>query len=127
MVYLLLKSLHVFAVILWIGSLFLVSLITSITTMNTDQMRSATRITEAGIGVAWLAGVILVVMGGWYAATWWQLKIVLVLIISAIHTIVHRRWRASGPDGASTHASLAFTILLLTLLIIVLVIFKFPV
>ena len=85
MIYLSVKALHIVAVILWIGSLVLVTAITASSKLNSDQMRVAVRITESAIGVTWLAGIALVVMGGWYTSTWWIVKIVVVLVISAVH------------------------------------------
>jgi len=78
MLYILLKAIHVIAVIFWIGSLGMLTLITSVSRLSAEQMRVATRLTDAAIGASWLAGIVLVLMGGWYTATWWQIKIVLV-------------------------------------------------
>ena len=127
MVYLSLKSLHILAVILWVGSLFLVTLVTSINKLNKEQVRSAMRVTDISIGVTWFAGIVLVIMGGWYTASWWHIKVVLVIAISAIHTFVHRRWANSGSEGASTSAIVPYLVLLLALLAVLLVVFKQPV
>jgi len=125
-VYLSLKSLHILSVILWVGSLFLVTLVTSINKLN-KELRSAMRVTDISIGVTWFAGIVLVIMGGWYTASWWHIKVVLVIAISAIHTFVHRRWANSGSEGASTSAIVPYLVLLLALLAVLLVVFKRPV
>lgn len=127
MFYLSLKSVHLLATILWIGSLFLISFVTSSNTMNTAQMRSAVRVTDAAIGVAWLTGIVLVVMGGWYLSSWWQLKITFVIAISAIHTVVHRRWKNAEAEGATTNRAIPYFVLLLVLIVILLVVFKRPI
>ena len=127
MMYLILKIIHVLAVILWVGSLFIVSYITSKSAMSKVQMSLVIRITEASIGITWLAGIVLVIMGGWYASTWWQIKIVLVLFISAIHTFTIRRWKRASSEGASTHAAVPLLIIALTLLVIILVVLKRPI
>jgi len=126
MLYLTLKTIHVFAAVFWVGSLFLVCFVTSTNKMNAEQIKSATRITEMFIGITWILGIALVVMGSWYGSTWWQLKVILVVLISAIHSIVHRRWKSAGDVGASTQAGMSYLILGLTLLVILLVILKRP-
>jgi len=126
MTYLAIKSLHIVAAILWIGSLCLVTFVTSTSKMSADQMRVATRVTEASIGLTWLAGITLVIMGSWYGSAWWQIKVVLVILISAIHSIVHRRWKNAASEGASTNGAVPYFILLLTLVIVFLVVFKRP-
>lgn len=89
-------------------------------------MRSATRITDGAIGVTWLAGIVLVIMGGWYASAWWQIKVFLVIVISAIHSIFHRRWKSGGAEAASTPVAVPYAIAILTLIIVLLVVFKKP-
>jgi len=81
MTYLFLKSFHILAVILWIGSLCLTSFVTASTKMNADQMRSAMRISEASIGATWVLGIALVIMGSWYASPWWYFLLALTLVI----------------------------------------------
>lgn len=126
MLYLTIKAIHIVAVISWIGSLGLITLITSNVRMDEKQIRIATRLTETSIGITWLAGITLVILGGWYGATWWQLKVVVVIVISAIHTIVHRRWKASVADGAQTHSFVPLLLFFLTVLVVFLVVFKQP-
>lgn len=142
MIYLLVKALHILAVVLWVGSLFLLSFImaTSATpstsakfskfsksAMSAEQLRSATRLTEASIGVTWLAGIALVLLGGWYTSTWWQLKVVLVVLISAIHSILHRRWRQSNTENFTINRAIPIVIAILTFMAILLVVLKRPV
>ncbi len=127
MLYLSVKTIHLIAVILWLGSLILASLMTSTTRMDESRMRLSIRITDAAIGVTWLAGIILVVMGSWYLSTWWQLKIVLVIVISAIHTILHRRWKASAAESVKTSPAIPYTLFLITVVVVALAAFKQPV
>ena len=126
MFYLSVKTIHIIAVIAWLGSLMLVAFITSTVRMDIAQMRLATRITELSIGVSWLAGIVLVVMGGWYLSTWWQIKIILVVLISAIHTILHRRWKASETEGAKTPRLVPYVLLFTTAAVVGLAVFKQP-
>ncbi len=126
MTYLLVKSLHIVAVVIWIGSLFLITLMTSLNGTSADQMKLARRVTEAGIGLTWLFGIVLVVLGSWYTFTWWQIKIVLVIVVSAIHSIMHRRWRRQAESGQQTNPALPWVLLGLTVLVVSLAVFKQP-
>lgn len=126
MLYLLVKTIHIAAVVLWIGSLFLLTLITSTENLSKVQLKAATRITEAGIGFTWLAGIVLVVMGSWHVATWWQIKIVLVVIISAMHSIVHRRWKRQFEADQQTNAAIPWGVFVLSMFAIALAVFKLP-
>lgn len=126
MLYLILKSIHIVAVIFWVGSLSLVCIVTSTARLNQEQMRLATRITESAIGVTWLAGIVLVVMGGWYGSTWWYVKVLLVIVVSAIHTVFHRRWKSDNAEDVLTNNSVPVFLFVLTLLIVLLVVFKQP-
>ncbi len=126
MLYLSLKALHVVAAIFWVGSLGLICFVTRSVRMDAEQIRVATRVTDAAIGITWLAGIVLVVMGGWYLATWWYIKTGLVVFISAIHTFLHRRWRRAGVSGAQTHELIAPLLLVLTMIVVLLVVLKLP-
>ncbi len=130
MLYLFIKVIHITAVVVWIGSLFLLSYVSSSVKsserLTTDQIKAARRVSEAGIGLTWLAGVILVLMASWYTATWWQIKIVLVVVVSAIHTIMFRRWLQQSESTVKTTRSLLWVLVAITLLIVVLVVFKRP-
>ncbi len=126
MLYLFVKTLHILAVVIWIGSLFLLTLITCKENLTTAQLKAATRITEAGIGFTWLAGIVLVVLGSWHLAGWWQIKIVLVVIISAIHSIVHRRWKRQAGADQQTNAAIPWCVFVLSMCAIGLAVFKLP-
>jgi len=126
MTYLTVKAIHILVAMLWIGSLVLVAYLNSKANgMSSDQLQKATRITEAGIGLTWLFGIILVLLGGWYASKWLYLKIFFVFIISAIHTFAHRRWKLESPEP--THEGLPIAIAIFAFATIVVVLFKWPV
>ena len=126
MLYLFIKSLHILAAILWVGALCLLCFVTSKSSVNAAQLKVAARITEASIGFTWLAGGILVLMGGWYASSWWQIKVALVVVISAIHTILHRRWKTESENGARANPAVPYVVLALTFVVVLLVVFKMP-
>ena len=127
MFYLLLKSIHILSVVIWIGALFIVTLVTSKNRLNQSQMALAVRVTEASIGVAWLMGIVLVIHGDWYASTWFHIKLALVFLISAIHTFLHRRWKNQDNLDNATNGSIPIIVFTLSLFVILLVVFKIPV
>ncbi len=126
MLYLSFKVLHIVAVVVWIGSLLLLSFISSSENLNTSQLKAARKVSEAGIGLTWLAGIVLVLMASWYTATWWQIKVVLVVVISAIHSIMFRRWQRHNGSAAKSNSALPWALLALVLLVVSLVVFKHP-
>ena len=126
MLYLTVKVIHIVAVVVWIGALFLLTVVSSSNTMTAAQIKTARRVTEAGIGLTWLAGITLAVLGSWYLATWWQIKLVLVVLVSAIHSIVHRRWQQQAETGVRTHSALPWLLLATTVVVIALAVFKQP-
>ena len=125
MTYLTVKAIHLVSVIFWIGGLFLATVITASGSVDREMMRKATRVTETEIGVSWVAGGILVVMGSWYTSSWWYVKIIFVVLISAIHSIVHRRWKAGGTI-AQTNTFLPYAVFLLVFPVVILAVFKWP-
>lgn len=127
MFYLTIKSIHIVSVILWIGGLFLVTFVTSRSTMTPPQIQRATRISDTAIGIAWLAGIVLVVMGGWYTTTWWYIKMIFVIALSAIHSITHRRWKTANESDLQTNSAVPPALFALTVFIVFLVVFKRPV
>ena len=94
--YLAIKVIHIAGVVLWIGSFITVCHIAGRTGMKAEQVRSAIRISDTSIGVVWLAGLALMFLGQWYVSVWIYVKLVFVVVISAIHTVMHRRWKSSG-------------------------------
>jgi len=43
------------------------------------------RVTSPAMGLAWVLGVALIYVGGWHAAGWLLVKLVFVLLLSALH------------------------------------------
>jgi len=117
----------VVGVIAWVGALILLTRLMSVERLSSSLMNQASRIIDAGIGLAWLTGIVLVVLGGWYGSSWWQVKIVFVIIISAIHTITLSRWKRLGSDAPLVNQAIPLVLLCLTVVVVVLVILKRPV
>lgn len=127
MLYLSLKAVHIVVVIAWVGALALLCFVTSTSRFDSAQLRASARVTEAAIGLTWVSGIALAIMGSWYASTWWYIKVFLVIVVSAIHTIHHRRWKSSAATAATTHSLVAPAVWMLALMIVLLVTFKRPV
>lgn len=125
MLYWLIKSLHIVSVIAWVGSLVAVVFIDSRSALTAAQLRAATRVTEAAIGAAWLFGITLTLMGGWYSAPWWHIKVALVVLVSALHAILHRRWARRAAESGTPHAALPFVILVAALCVVLLAVTKY--
>lgn len=124
MLYLTVKTLHIIAAIVWIGSLLLTTFLASAGPLKPAQLKIASRIVEAGIGLTWLAGIVLVVLGQWHTAHWWQVKIVLVVIISALHSINIRRLRQNSEQGVQINSAIPWALLMLASLVVALAVFK---
>jgi putative membrane protein len=107
--YLWLKALHIVAVIAWMaGMLYLPRLFVYHCAAEKGSLQSQTfkvmerrllrAIVNPAMVVTWLAGVVLVIQGQWFVATWFQLKFVLVLAMSALHGLLARWTRAFAAD-----------------------------
>jgi protoporphyrinogen IX oxidase len=103
------KALHVIAVISWMaGMLYLPRLFVYHCEAETGSKQSETfkvmehRLLKAIITpamiVTWLAGLYLAWAGHWFSAGWWQVKFVLVLVLSGIHGFFSRCVRDFAAD-----------------------------
>jgi putative membrane protein len=99
--YLWIKALHVIAVISWMaGMLYLPRLFVyhckaeigspQSETFKVMERRLLRAIINPAMIIAWLAGLTLVWLGEWYWHGWFQLKFVLVLILSGVHGLFSR-------------------------------------
>lgn len=99
MMYLWIKAFHVASIVTWIGGMLIMAL-TLQTLQKASLERSAAelrllkavrrwdqRVTSPAMGLAWVLGVALVYFGGWHAAGWLVVKLVFVLLLSALHGI----------------------------------------
>ncbi|WP_053197549.1 CopD family protein [Herbaspirillum hiltneri] len=97
--YLWIKAFHVASVVTWIGGMLIMALALQ-TLQKATLERSAAelrllkavrrwdqRVTSPAMGLAWVLGVALVYFGGWHAAGWLVVKLVFVLLLSALHGI----------------------------------------
>jgi len=104
-----LKAFHIIAVIAWMaGMLYLPRLFVYHCTAEIGSVQSETfktmerRLLKGIINPAmiavWVLGLGLVWMGGWMWATWFQLKFVLVIVMSGIHGMLARYVRDFAAD-----------------------------
>lgn len=102
MIYLLVKSLHVCAIIVWIAGMVLESLALQVkhasaaTETHTLQLlrRWDRAVTAPAMLLAWLAGLFLATQGGWFGHRWLFVKLALVIVLSALHGMLAGRLRA---------------------------------
>lgn len=103
------KALHVIAVISWMaGMLYLPRLFVYHCEAEAGSKQSETfkamerRLLKAIINpamiVTWLAGLYLAWAGHWYLSGWFHLKLLLVLVLSAVHGFLARIVRAFAAD-----------------------------
>jgi len=107
--YLWLKAFHVIAVIAWMaGMLYLPRLFVyhceaepgsqQSETFKVMERRLLKAISNPAMIVTWLLGLWLAWSGSWYASTWLQAKVVLVLGLSAVHGFFVRWVRDFAAD-----------------------------
>ena len=109
-----LKALHVIAIIAWMaGMLYLPRLFVyhcdaepgsrQSETFKLMERRLLTVIINPAMVVSWALGLWLAWAGGWYVHGWLQAKVVLVLMLSALHGLFVR-WVRDFANDANRHA-----------------------
>jgi protoporphyrinogen IX oxidase len=104
-----LKAFHVIAVIAWMaGMLYLPRLFVyhctaepgskQSETFKVMERRLLTAIMTPAMVVSWALGLWLAWAGSFYAAGWLQAKVILVVLLSALHGFFVRRVRVFGAD-----------------------------
>jgi putative membrane protein len=94
--YLWIKALHIIAVISWMaGLLYLPRLFVYHAAVEPGSAQSETfkvmerrlykYIMGPAMGVTWIAGMLVMFLGGWFTAGWFHLKLVLVVAMSVMH------------------------------------------
>lgn len=107
--YLWIKSLHVIAVIAWMaGMLYLPRLFVyhcdapkgsdKSETFKVMERRLLKAIINPAMIVAWLAGLWLAWDAGFWKSGWFHAKFTLVLVMSGVHGLYVRHWRAFAED-----------------------------
>jgi putative membrane protein len=115
------KALHVIAVIAWMaGMLYLPRLFVyhceaeagsrQSETFKVMEHRLLRAIMNPAMIAAWLLGLWLVYAGGWHAFHWLQAKVVLVLLLSAIHGFL-ARWVGQFAADRNQHSQKFYRII----------------
>ncbi|MGR7994959.1 protoporphyrinogen oxidase HemJ [Xanthobacter sp. ZOL 2024] len=115
MLYFWIKALHVIAVIAWMAALlYLPRLLVyhcdapagsaQSETFKVMERRLLKAIGTPAMIVAWLAGLYLVVEGGWITQGWLHVKLLLVVLLSAVHGL-EARWVRQFAADANIHSA----------------------
>ena len=137
--YLWIKALHIIAVISWMaGMLYLPRLFVyhvaaepgsqQARTFEVMEYRLLHFIMTPAMAVTWIAGVVLMLEGGWVTAGWLHAKIAAVVAMSAVHGLLGR-WARDFASGRNTKDAKFFRIInevptILMIFIVVLVVVK---
>lgn len=95
--YLLFKALHVASVVIWIGGMLIGALtFTVLSAMPVPRSENATKaiaiirrwdrtVTTPAMLLAWALGIYMAVTAGWFYAPWLNIKLLIVIVLSALH------------------------------------------
>ena len=125
MTYLLIKAVHVSAVLLWLGGMLMQAVQLQaersnrtpwmpweLTMWRALQRRDRT-VTVPAMGVAWVAGLYMAMFGAWLGSHWLSAKLVLVVMLSALHGMQAGRLRRQPAPEPSKMARLTMPGLLI--------------
>lgn len=138
MTYLLVQSLHIIAVIAWMAALLYLPRLFVYhaaaprgsdlsETFKIMERRLLWAIATPAAVVTWISGLHIAVAGGHYSATWFKIKFVLVLLMTAIHVhnIMYQRAFARDANTKSARFFRIFneapTLLLIAIVLLVVV------
>lgn len=125
MLYLLLKSVHILAVVTWVAGMVAAALVllrpaeSTLATLNGWDKR----VTAPAMGLAWVLGLVLAYWGGWFGSPWLWVKLVAVFVLSGLHGMLSGQLRrASDSADPAGHTSPAKPALVLTFVLVAVVI-----
>ncbi|HSG88742.1 MAG TPA: CopD family protein [Pseudomonadales bacterium] len=107
MTYLLVKALHILAVVLWLGTaLFIAALLPRISDLHGESRQRwlatlrkiAKRLETPAMILTWVLGIALMLWGGWASAAWMHAKLTLVLVLTGLHGIQAGRFKKLAKD-----------------------------
>jgi uncharacterized membrane protein len=105
--YLLLKALHIIAIVIWVGGMLVAGITVSAAANEKARLPSAfitavrrwdRRVTSPAMLAAWALGLSLAYAGSWFQQGWFGAKAFLVLILSALHGMVSGRLSRLAAD-----------------------------
>jgi uncharacterized membrane protein len=132
------KAAHLLAVMVFLGGMilngFLLLYLQPGSPQSDHAIAAAKRwngpVTGVALGFVWVVGLTLAYLGGWFADAWLSVKMVLVLILSAIHGMQSGAFRRmlqspSQPPSAFLRKSAAITIVFIALIVILVILKPF--
>ncbi|MDN7425568.1 CopD family protein [Burkholderia sp. AU45388] len=90
MIYLVLKAVHLAAVVTFVGGLLLSSVAVRIANLAVHRAvrRWDRMVTAPALAIVWIAGIALAMSGHWFGAAWLSVKLVIVVALSVLHGIL---------------------------------------
>ncbi|WP_160000230.1 CopD family protein [Roseomonas sp. 18066] len=87
--YLLLRALHITAVVAWIGGMLANSLTLAHAQKHPTVLRAMhlwdSHVSNGAMALTWILGITLAIQGGWFSQGWLHVKFLIVLALSALH------------------------------------------
>ncbi|RQR22287.1 hypothetical protein DIE23_36895 [Burkholderia sp. Bp9143] len=87
MIYLLMKAVHVASIIAFVAGLLVLAI--CVATGNLATLRVTRRwdrlVTTPALALVWITGPTIAIMGHWFGSAWLTVKLVLVVLLSALH------------------------------------------
>jgi putative membrane protein len=133
-----LKAAHVFVVFVFVGGMILNGfLLLNLQPGSTETSRIAAAakrwngpVTGIALTFVWIFGLTLAYMGNWFADTWLSIKMLLVLILSALHGMqsgAFRRMLASPsrPPAGYLRYSAAVTLIFIAIIAVLVIVKPF--
>lgn len=121
-----LLGLHLLAVVIWIGGMLMNGAILGGTPDHATIVsvrRWNLRLVAPAMILVWVLGITLAIQGGWFTAPWLHAKLLVVLILSALHGMQSGTLRRMAADPAKKPSGLLRASAYLTVLGAVVVVF----
>lgn len=123
MLYDLVKSAHIVAVVVWFGGTMAALLALAYTTPEVIARfaRFDRLVTTPALIVLWLAGMTMAVWYGWFNSGWLVIKLIFVVVLSGVHGVLsgQMRRRQRGDSANPTKVLLALPPMVIGIAIIV--------
>lgn len=95
MIYLMMKTVHVAAVVTFVGGLLMLSV--GVRIANLAVHRAVRRwdrmVTAPALAIVWITGITIALSGHWFGAAWLSVKLAVVVALSALHGTLRRMER----------------------------------
>ncbi|WP_118132481.1 CopD family protein [Oceanicella sp. SM1341] len=104
MLYDIAKAAHIFSVLLWVGGMLTLAVVMPVAGRAREAAQRVHRWDRAAfnpaMAAAWVLGLWMAWDGGWFVAGWLHGKLLLVVILSAVHGMLSAGMRrAAGGEG----------------------------